>query len=63
MEDIFNELYLTYSTLLNDLNIGYTLDNKKIEYLWSLIYKLYFAKYENYANKDVLKLLEYYEYK
>ena len=50
MEDILNELYLTYSTLLNDLNIGHTLDNKKIEYY-------------NELNKEKKRILDEYEKK
>lgn len=62
MEDILNELYSAYNELLNELTIGYSLDNEKLKYLWSLIHKLYFIRYENYANPEIVKILEYYEY-
>lgn len=62
MEDILNELYTAYNELLNELSIGYPLDDKKIKYMWNLIHKLYFIRYENYANPEIVKILEYYEY-
>ena len=62
MEDILNELYSSYNELLNNLSIGYSLDDKSLRYLWDLIHKMYFVRYENYANPEIDKILEYYEY-
>lgn len=62
MEDILNELYSSYNELLNNLSIGYQLDEKSLRYLWDLIHKLYYVQYENYANPEIVKILEYYEY-
>lgn len=62
MEDILKELYDTYKELLNNLSIGHPLNDNDLRQLWSLIHRLYFVRYENYANPEIVKLLEYYEY-
>jgi hypothetical protein len=62
MEDILKELYDTYRQLLNDLSIGHPLNDESLKRLWILIHRLHFVRYEDYANSEIVKLLEYYEY-
>lgn len=62
MEEILNELYSAYNDLLTNLTLGYPLDEKSLRYMWDLIHKSYFIRYETYANPEIVKILEYYEY-
>lgn len=62
MNEILNELYKSYTELLNDLSIGYPISDDSLKHLWSLIHKLYFVQFENHSNTEILKILEYYEY-
>ena len=62
MNDILNEIYLQYFALINDLFIGYPINNESLNYIWSLIHQLHFSQSDIDSDPEILKLLEHYEY-
>lgn len=62
MESIFNVLYNLYTEVLNDLSIGYSLPQDKIDQMWKIIHDLYFVQNNFCSPEEVNYLLEYYEH-
>lgn len=46
---------------LENLNIGYAIDEKVLAECWELLHILHCAGYDSTSNKDLYKILNYYE--
>ena len=48
--------------LLDELKIGYPIQQRKLDEMWTIIHKIHFIKYESDSQDEILKILEHYEY-
>lgn len=61
MIGIFEKLYNEYLIVLNNLEIGYGFDNCDLSEVWKLINVLYFLKFGELTEEDMLWLADRYE--
>lgn len=61
MIGIFEKLYNEYLIILNNLEIGYGFDNCDLSEVWKLINVLYFLKFGELTEEDMLWLADRYE--
>ena len=61
MIGIFEILYNEYLIVLNNLEIGYGFDNCDLSEVWKLINVLYFLKFGELTEEDMLWLADRYE--
>ena len=61
MIGIFEKLYNEYLIVLNNLEIGYGFDNCDLNEVWKLINVLYFLKFGELTEEDMLWLADRYE--
>lgn len=61
MRDIFEKLYSEYLIVLQNLEIGYGFDNCDLTEVWKLIQTLYFMRFGDLSESEMLLLADYYE--
>lgn len=61
MRDIFEKLYNEYLNVLRDLEIGYGFDDCDLTEVWKLIQTLYFIRFGNHTEEEMLWLADRYE--
>lgn len=61
MGDIFEKLYNEYLIILRDLEIGYSFDDCDLTEVWRLIQTLYFMRFGNVTEDEMLWLADRYE--
>lgn len=60
MRDLFEKIYNEYLIVLQNLEIGYGFNNCDLTELWELIQTLYFIRFGNPTEKEMLLLADYY---
>ena len=62
MDNIYNNLYNLFLEELNDLEIGYPYNKTRLSYMRSIIAVILYLRYTILDDKDILKILQYYEH-
>lgn len=61
MGDLFEKLYNEYLIVLHDLEIGYGFNNCNLDEVWKLIQTLYFIKFGDPTENEMIWLADHYE--
>lgn len=60
MDKLYKTLYILYSTELVNLNIGYSLDRKKLNQMIDIIGAIEYIKNTNNDQEDIINIINYY---
>ena len=59
MDKLYETLYILYSTELVNLNIGYSLDRKKLNQMIDIIGAIEYIKNTNNDQEDIINIINY----
>lgn len=61
MNELMQKLFEEYSTVLNDLNIGYPLKEETISHMWELIHAIDCLTFGDLTGEEIHKIILRYE--
>lgn len=61
MEILYNILYRWFSTELLNINIGYSINNKRLSQMTDLINAIDYITNGNPTNDEIISIIRYYE--